>query len=158
MRTPIKFLAAVFLFASMIIASNTNAQTKSSINAKLTKADSLVSKSDLNYVQFLADDDESKMKLAINQIDEAIEILEQCMDDTKYDSKENKRVTELRDMCNITSGFFGKTSGIDGMKKNKSIKYKGQSYKVSDTGKSYYKEYLTEFESMWAKDVKKAMQ
>src|SRR6185312_878753 len=100
MRPSIKFLAALLLFANLVIVSQVKAQTKASINAQLTKADSLVNVSDLNYIQFLADDDAAKMKLALNQMDEAIDVLDHCIDATKYDSKANKRVTELRAMCN----------------------------------------------------------
>ena len=152
-----KIFGCFCLLALLIFASRANAQDAKTINAFLTKADSMVLKADLNYVQFLADDDMKKDEEAINQMDNAISILNDCLNSMKQDNKESKRVAELRDICKQGSGFLSKTSSVYNMKKNKSIKFRGESYKVTEAGKTYYNGFMEDFEKMWTKNLKKAM-
>ena len=157
MKLSTKIFGSFCLLTSLTIVNQVNAQDAKTINAFLTKADSLVMKSDLNYVQFLADDDMKKDEAAINQMDNAITVLNDCLNSMKQDNKESKRVAELRDICKQGSSFLGKTSSTYDMKKNKSIKFRGESYKVTEAGKTYYNGFMADFEKMWTKDFKKAM-
>lgn len=157
MKLSNQMMGCLSLFASLTIANQIKAQDTKVVNGFLMKADSLVLKADLNYVQFLADDDMAKDQEARKQMSEAITVLEDCLNAIKYDSKEIKRVTELRDICKQGSSFLSKTSSTYSMKKNKSIKFRGETYKVTEAGKTYYNSFLEDFEKMWIKNEKKAM-